>query len=113
MNRKRIAAVAVGFLVCAPLAALEVRVVRFQTFPPNFSGPPCPSFVQWASQTFFQNTSDATQTVRFLGVSNGDPRPNPRSLVIAPRQAVSIGSESQLDWERGTVIGCVNRERAM
>lgn len=99
MSSLRLVGLIVGLLTCCSLAATEVRVVRFQTLPPDFSGPPCPSFVQWASQTFFQNTTDAPQVVRFLAVSNGDPRPNPRPLTIAPHRAISIGSESGLDWE--------------
>jgi hypothetical protein len=99
MTRKCIVGIAVGFLACLPLSAVEVRVVRFATLPPNFSAPPCPIFVQWASQTLFHNSTDAIQTVQFLGVSNGNPRPNPRPLTVPPHQTVTVEGTSPLDWE--------------
>jgi hypothetical protein len=48
--------------------------------------------------------------VRFVGVSNGEARPNPRPLTIPPRQAISLSGESQLDWEPAqTAILWINR----
>lgn len=89
----------VGLLASGIISAREIRVVRFQTLPPDFSPPPCISFVQWVSETYFHNTTDTNQAVRFLGVSNGDVRPNPRPLIVPTRQTVVLRGESVLDWE--------------
>lgn len=93
------AAIAAGLAIASTLGAAEVRVVRFYTVP-GLGASPCDPLVGWFSQTLFHNSTDAAQTVRFLGVSNGDPGPNPRPLTVPPHQTVSVqGMRSTLDWE--------------
>ena len=98
MSKKAILVI-IGFLACFRLVALEVLVVRFFTIP-DINPLSCLPAVGWYSQTLFHNSTDASQTVQFLGVSNGTPRPDPRPLSIPPHQTVSVlGARSLLDWE--------------
>jgi len=90
-------ALLVGLLAVTPaLFGAEVRVVRFY-IQPDFSPPPCLSLAGWFSQTFFHNSTDTTQTVRLLGVSNGSARADAEVLSISPHQTAElIGSD--LNW---------------
>jgi hypothetical protein len=100
LQRSVLAAALVAVVaVASSLQAAEFRVVRFYTVP-GFGASPCDPLVGWFSQTLFHNSTDAAQTVRFLGVSNGSPGPNPRPLTVPPHQTVSIqGMRSTLGWE--------------
>lgn len=110
MRSKRLAFLIAALSLTPSLGATELRVVRFLV-QPDFSPPPCLSLAGWYSETFFHNSTDAVQTVQFLGVSNGNPGPNPRPLAIPPHQTVKInGYEPFLGWEPvpGTILW-VNR----
>lgn len=100
MKSKWFALLVALFPFVSTLGATEVRVVRFLV-QPEVGPPPCQPVVAWSSQTFFHNSTDADQTVRFLGVSNGAARPNPKPLTVPPHQTVLVGgfTFSVLDWE--------------
>ena len=108
--KSRLVTILIAVLLLAPtLGATEVRVVRFLV-QPDFNPPPCTSTVGWYSETFFHNSTDAFQTVRFLGVSNGPTGPNPRPLTVPPHQTMEITGRYSPGWEPvpGTILW-VNR----
>ncbi len=97
-------------LVSGILSAAEIRVVRFKVLPDSDPSP-CRSTVGWSSETFFHNSTDTVQTVQFLGVSNGSPRPNAAPLVVPPHQTMKIlAFDPFLNWDPmpGTIL-FVNR----
>ena len=100
MKLERAGFIVAGVLFTSVLAAAEVRVLRFSTIA-EFNPPPCVPFVTWGSQTLFHNSTDVPQTVRFLGVSNGDPQPNPLNLSIPGHETVTVEGTSPLNWESG------------
>ncbi len=85
-----------GFQVVPVLSASEIWVVRFSTFLDSPSQG-CPPLVSWFSLTAFHNSTDTTQAVQFLGVSNGDPQPSPKPLSLPPHKTVSLLGNSG-DW---------------
>jgi hypothetical protein len=97
-------------LVAKHVGAAEVNLVRFLV-QPNFSPPPCESIAGWYSQTNFHNSTDTSLTVQFLGVSNGNPAPDPKALTVPAHQTVEVdGRDAGLGWNPvpGTLLW-VNR----
>jgi hypothetical protein len=93
-------AVVIG--VCLPAdVARPVEVLVLRVFVPyDLTAPPCIARTGWNSQAMFHNTTDATQVVQFLGVSNGTARPNAQQLTLAPHQTVTVrGSDQILHWD--------------
>jgi hypothetical protein len=106
MRLKLLACLIVSLSVAGVLDATEIRVVRFIVLP-NSNPPPCVSVAAWSSETFFHNSTDAVQTVQFLGVSNGSARPNATPLSVPPHQTVKIiGYDPFLNWDPmpGTIL---------
>jgi hypothetical protein len=66
----------------------------------EITAPPCVARTSWLSQTVFHNATEASQVVRFLGVSNGDVQTGAQSLQLAPGQTVALyPGDQQLKWE--------------
>jgi len=66
--------------------------------PYELTAPPCVVRTGWGSQTIFHNATDATQVVRFLGVSNGSARPNTQALTACASPDSTV-TGNDLHWD--------------
>jgi hypothetical protein len=93
MKRTRYVLILAIMMVYRSAGAADAYFVRFQA-PGRFD---VGDTVLWADEILFYNTGTAPAIVRFLGVSNGTPQPDPPTLTLPPGQVISLDTAQSVN----------------